>query len=1027
MELVQMESISEQDSTALATYLVNSAIALSNGYFVTQMMHTHESHFHVVFNQLSDSMFDESKLALLPSLCHAVFLLTKQQLAMHESYYVHEPQDEVSEAILHPLVPSLLKRPIPDKSLYLLRVLSSLMTLPPTHPHVLSMLWNLSIFFEFAFPMAFEEIKAVLDSTVRRITSQSESPSLVTSLLTTIMKLINDRQFRISLCTALVHEVGSHQFQAHTRNCLTIFGTMVPVIPADVASANIEKLFQVLPFEDQDVSATFSELLGAISGSNDNLIIPLIKTWTSSRAFIVGRQKSALSPQFIAMTLAGVAKDVPVASLVKSCHSDLVSLLVRLTKTKDAHPGFVLNALSELCQRLGFQKSSSQLLDDKQLDYFLKYVLTAFSSAKTKQLIWQCLNSLRLLIQVPPCLGQSQFTALCDKLLSSHFLNHVIADPLLSSEFRGLCLAVICVLPHTTVLLVFLKTFLPLLENPDILSLAWRMLSIFESYARNDPGPIRFFKPLERSKLGDLPRLLVEFLAASYPDVQLALQSAVFLVHIDRTPAAELSTVGDVVGALADDEFRVLCGLALERASLPYTFVLSLCLKRDRRALSPAQLEALCCDVLARRLCASPDLVQQLVLADSALFFGLALRADDAALDVLAQALALRECAELLFQHAATAVLAMPQADAPRVFWLCGALLGAQTVPRALLFQLVVALLVFGFGSRRFGDLRRAFLPEVQRLEIVERLLSAADGSAFSAVWKAAVARVTADADLSVVATLVALDEASVGDAINFVLSTSAVTNPAVSSAIVFLCGEVLNHVAGREQSALFNLSLCGLLSLSSVEDVLTCICILNEVTKFLRKETASLPDEFVFRILRALQKGSASGDPEVRVFVCLCLSEFCTRFAQNWSDDVHNVVFAVVLALLKAGQFAGPATVLTILNAIAKSEVNSGFRNKYALLHRLAAFHFDGAIAAEAPQDEVEEFDGMVALIEELTASQVSWITGAALRWLVAEKGKFVGMFRERIVELLSHEDDSVAEAAENAFAAIVSDGAEL
>jgi hypothetical protein len=56
LELLRMESLSEQDATAMTAYLVNSALTLGNGYFVTETVHVHTSQISVVYDFLSDCL-----------------------------------------------------------------------------------------------------------------------------------------------------------------------------------------------------------------------------------------------------------------------------------------------------------------------------------------------------------------------------------------------------------------------------------------------------------------------------------------------------------------------------------------------------------------------------------------------------------------------------------------------------------------------------------------------------------------------------------------------------------------------------------------------------------------------------------------------------------------------------------------------------------------------------------------------------------------------------------------------------------
>jgi hypothetical protein len=289
-------------------------------------------------------------------------LLLLRRIGGGQSYFVHESIDETKEnSVLHPFVPILVKTSIADKALYLLRVLSSLMSHGALHPFVPSMLENLRIFFDFAFPMAFSEIEGIIQSIIKCINSSSKFPSLVMSLLSNVMRLLNDRQFRISLC-AVLHEVESNIHPRHTQNCLDVFGTMVPFLPADVAAANLQKLFTILPLDNQTLSDAFAELLGSLAHQHSALVLPFVKNWTvmkSNASFLVGKSRQPISYSFITKVLLVVVKELPTDILVKT--DELFGLLVILTKRTDVHPIVLLSAMNELCSRLSFHRSTFEL------------------------------------------------------------------------------------------------------------------------------------------------------------------------------------------------------------------------------------------------------------------------------------------------------------------------------------------------------------------------------------------------------------------------------------------------------------------------------------------------------------------------------------------------------------------------------------------------------------------------------------------------------------------------------------------
>jgi hypothetical protein len=152
------------------------------------------------------------------------------------------------------------------------------------------------------------------------------------------MRLLNDQQFRNALCGSVIRDVEANIHPQHTQNSLKVFGEIVSFLPVEVTSTDIQKLFSVLQFKDQTISNAFSELLGTISASSPDLVLPFLKTWTTMKTnseFLIGKSKSPISYQMIGKTLVTFSRDVPTECLLKVANSDLFVLLGILIRRGD--------------------------------------------------------------------------------------------------------------------------------------------------------------------------------------------------------------------------------------------------------------------------------------------------------------------------------------------------------------------------------------------------------------------------------------------------------------------------------------------------------------------------------------------------------------------------------------------------------------------------------------------------------------------------------------------------------------------
>lgn len=656
--------ISETDSELLTKYIVNSSISMNNSHYLLQVVSVNKEFFINIFNLITESLFDEGEIALLPSLVHVIHLflliLTKSEENVNEN--------DSEESLQQPLVPIFLKKSILEKSLLLLRLLSCLMSLGAMHPFVPSMISILSVFFDITFPLAFDEIKSILEAVTKRINALqpqlsninnddsnnknntnrlSEFGSIIMSLLSNIMKLINDSQFRLSLCSAVIHDVEMNSYSLHSQNCLWIFDTIVPFLPVEVASANIEKLFKIIPFYPSSVYnnssqgnsasvtassestsaasisstlAAFADILGSISGRNYKLINPFIKKWKemkSNNNFLVGKKPQPIPYSFIAMTLTSVSRDVEVPILLEIANSELFPLLIQLMKRKqtELNPGYCLNALIELCKRLTFHKVPKNfvLLPNNSPSnnvFIFKYILNVFSTHKQKPMFKPCLAAFRYFIQVPPCLTAEQRTIIKDKIIVPSFIMFTVneinnnGDKQLFLELRGLLFAMICTSPETTTILTLLVSLMPNCQNKEVLSLIWRLLSLFDS-RREKTKPttdnnaenttvqsasysnlineekynlIKFYKQVQIGKISILPQIIADLLSTVYNRkkndddnfIDLALQSIYLLFRIDRNVTDEVTNDSENLSSSFDDVSSIshvsdLSGLVLNK------------------------------------------------------------------------------------------------------------------------------------------------------------------------------------------------------------------------------------------------------------------------------------------------------------------------------------------------------------------------------------------------------------------------------------------------------------------------------
>jgi hypothetical protein len=1017
----------------VSVYVADSAMAMGNSYFFLQLARANQTNLTTIFGVLADFLVADSRFVILSSVMHTLNLLLLRRIGDGQTYVAHESDEEGDgTSVLHPLVPIFVKLSIAEKSIYLLRILSSLMAHGALHEFVPSMLENLTIFCDFAFPMAATDLRGIIDSTSRCINSSSEFPSLVMSLLAKVMRLLNDRQFRISLCAAVIHEAEPNVHVSHTRNCLAIFGTIVPFLPADVAAANLQKLFGIIPIEDQSLGGAFADLLGLISNGNASLVVPFLKTWVTMRsnsAFPVGKTKSPISYQFIARALASVARDIELEILLGIANSDLFALLVNLTKRSDVTPGQLLTGLSELCTRLTFQRNAFVL---GQSDYLFKFVIRTFVGQKQRSVQLQALTCLRLLIQVRPCLTQGQWPVLTDKVLNGQNLAAALVDAAVFAEFRGLVLAVICVMPYVEVLVILLRLLMPHFDNSDVSSMVLRLLSMFDSYARGDPGSIKFFAPITLGRIKILPRLIVDMVGGT--DRRSGFEMAGYVVNIDRATARGFETPQELFSSLSPQELGTALNITLESLSKGpgYTFVLAELMKLNDQCMTPGSLEQLTCDILNGTIQACSELIVILVLRHFDVFLRCLLSTGVTVngLQVTSSCYHECECVELLVQQACISLLSIPDDDEEiiRLFRVFEGLLSVESrsIPLVHVFQLVASLLIFGIAAHEFEEWEQLFVPEFRALSTAAGfgvLKPAEQREQFKAIWSKTLGLLGPDLSSatpfdSIVRYMFKTDESLLIQVMNFLMSTCQLTNPRVSSAISIWAGDVLMQLEIYDCDAhIFQLYFSSLLTFGPLFDYVTCVSSLNAITKVLSKPTVTsttFPAVYISRILQVLFRRSSVDEPDVSDAVSICAVRFCRTFSDAFSETLCEFMFNLIVGLLHVERFGQPISVVDVLEAVLACELPPAFAMKFRLLARLTGYH-SKVVRQSEDLGSGEPLERAAVVVAELFLGAKPWMICAAIEFLREELPKLVPTFETRLTELLDSPEDSVAAATQS------------
>ena len=1056
LDIMQLLEISEREVIALVSYVAEGAIVIRNAHYLMQVVSTDEAHLMTVFNLLADFLFDDSKVSLMPALAQALHLLsirmvgeTPVETTMEST---PEAEDLANSKAAHPLVKVFLKRSISEKSFYLLRMLSSLMSIGALHPFVPAMLSNFEVFFEAVFPLAFAEIKVILDSATRCINSSSEFPSLVMSLLSNIMKLLNDRQFHIALCSGIMHEVEQNLYTKHTQNCLEIFGTIEPFLPKDVASVNITKLFQVVPFDDSNVVETFAGLFGTISGNNYALVVPILQQWAQMKTntgFLVGPGKIPIPYVFICTVLGNVVREMAFDILIQQANGLLLKLMESIIRKKDVPPAPVLTTLNELSMRLGFQRLEQGKFVLKGFDMFLKYIIQTIGLFKQPQIQKKCVTGLRLLIQVPPCITPKDLPSIAEKVLAADFLQSWLTNPHMFSELRSLILALICVMPDVHILCFLLKTIVPFSENVEVLSLVWRLVSLYHGYANGEDSVIKFFRPVKGGKIDSFLPLITDLLAASYSDcseAKYALTAVCLMIQIDRGVPPKQQNTESIFEILDDRDVTEMIGytLATLRRCRPYfypnyTHVLSILWSFKADALNPSQIGALIDDILTEKITASPDLIQKLLLADPKAFFIGLLRVgvNEHSMAVVSKTLTETKCVECLSVEANKCILRLfrePQ-KVLHIISLFKQMMNLCQIPQFHLFHMACSLIVLGIAVCEFSQVSGLFVKEIMSIAREWNVppCPKLDMEAFSDVWQSVLRAIqpdtssetafTATSIQDVIRNLIELNESLLIDVFNVVMSEVDFANPILTSSVCLFSGEiVLQMKTYSASSRLFTLCFSAMLSFGQLSDDFTCICCLNELTKLLQKPglTAStFPAQSASMILQVMLKRCTVESKLIIDVIPICLAQFCETFSDGIDEKLTELIFTIIVESLRQTQFDTEITFYTVLEALLKNEQSS---KKYKALYQILRMR---PLQEPIPDkymhvDKSDEKDYSVVLTLFLE-SNTPWMVCCALAFLKNLANFFLPAFSTRIMDLIDSPDDEVAESAEQTIVLVL------
>jgi hypothetical protein len=338
-------------------------------------------------------------------------------------------------------------------------------------------------------------------------------------------------------------------------------------------------------------------------------------------------------------------------------------------------------------------------------------------------------------------------------------------------------------------------------------------------------------------------------------------------------------------------------------------------------------------------------------------------------------------------------------------------------------YQLIASLYIFGISAHEFNAWQQLFLEDFRVLQVAQEfgnLKPDGQREEFAKLWVQAVVKISPEFSLEtpfddIIGTMFTKDESLLIQVMNFLMSTCALTNPRVSSAVALWAGDVLMHLEVYDPEAhLCQLYFSALLTFGPIFDFVTCVSTLNSFTKILKKPTvtsSTFPEVYISRILEVLLRRSSVTESDVTDAVCICARQFCVTFKDGLTDNLCQFMFDALIDLLRHERFGRPVDVIAVIDALLQCDLPAAFAPKFTLLARVTAYHTAtaGRLVAENIGEEVEE---AAVLVLEAFLRGAPWMVCAATTFMRELLPKLVPAFETQLIELLQSPVDEVVTA---------------
>lgn len=1023
IDILRFYSLSLINIISLVSYITDSSIVLQNSYFYLQLLETNESNISSIFDLVCEHLFEDNKIQLIPSTNFIINKYLEKQNDKH--YYVHESFDDDSSKVLHPLVSLFMKKTIEEKCIFLLCEFSILFSLVPSHQFLDSVISNLKIFFDFSFPMSFKETKSIIDS----ITNIKDNNNLI-HVLSDFLKLINDHHFRLSLCSTIINEVKNDIYDDYTFSCLKVFNSLVSYLPEDFAFSSFEKLFSVYSFSNPILFKYFTEFIGNISSTNPILIFQIFEKWLQNKlnSIYIGKNHILVSNSFIASILFNAIKEISVKSLILKANEIIFPLIHILTNNKEINS---LLCLSIACKKLSYHQNLSYTL--QSFDYFLNYILHVFqkNNYKQKTILHLTINALQYLIQVPPCLTFEKFKILKNKVLTNQLILYSLNDNTLFEEVSNLLLSILYVLPKTYVLISFMELLMKFYDKEHIINLISKLASLL----LNENS--KFYVPYQHEKISILPILICDLIALSYNEKNQNEEFKIitFLYQIDRNSKEEFKDINQLLLSLTKEEIHIITEHALKllyNHSINHSYVISLILKLNifQKNIEIAYLYK---DLLNEKIVVVPEFIQQLIIVNCELFVKniLLIGCNLFSCSIIKKALLENECVELLIQHFSLILINSPKDDNQSFITLSfvDIILRNSKIPLVHLYQLIMILLIFGFSSNNINQINSLFINEIQAFKLIKSNDSnIIKTGIYTEVLKLAYSKICSDPlDFNnaqilfdkIIHSFYDIDSSLLVDIMNFLMTSSNLNNPKVSSGIAIFCGETLRGIPDfSEKSAeILNLYFSTLLSFGNLFGSYTSICCVNEIIKFFQKDDI-LFDKFDYplqtRTLNTFFKICMTDSITNIYSVVVGIHYFCLKFSKGFDKNIHQFLFGIIIELCNKNAFANDINLITIIEDILNSDPIEN-RNKYYIIHKLISFHYDEKISSKRNEKEFdfqsEQIQNDLSIVLNLfLESSNPWMISSAIKFLERITPKMIPNYIQQLIEFISSSDENIS-----------------